>query len=113
MTETPAAIRPTTETARGTIVHQVGPDDVAVYRLFNRDGDLLYIGVSKDPVHRWSDEHRHRWWWPEVVAYEWVWHPSRAEARAVERAALEQGLAKCNVHGTPKHGSNWKRQVAS
>ncbi|MFD3609004.1 GIY-YIG nuclease family protein [Streptomyces atroolivaceus] len=87
------------------------PDDVAVYRLFNEAGDLLYIGVSKDPVHRWSSEHRHNWWWSEVTRYEWLWYPSRAEARVVEREVLAAGLAKYNVHGTPKHGPNWKEQV--
>ncbi|MFD4315042.1 GIY-YIG nuclease family protein [Streptomyces sp. NPDC058548] len=110
-TEAPATAPPTADEARGTIVPPASPDDVAIYRLFNRDSDLLYIGASKDPVYRWGSEHRHNWWWPEVVHYEWGWFPSRAEARAVEREVLASGVPKYNIHGTPKHGSNWKEKV--
>ncbi|MET7694900.1 GIY-YIG nuclease family protein [Streptomyces sp. NPDC005483] len=105
-----ATTTPATDAARGVIVHPSGPDDVAVYRLYDKDGDLLYVGMSKDPIHRWADEHRHRYWWPEVASYEWAWHGSRAEARRVERELLSTGLAKYNVHSTPKHGPNQHRQ---
>lgn len=113
MTTETTASRPPTSVARGSIVHRAALDDVAVYRLYDAAGSLLYIGASKDPVHRWSDEHRHAPWWSEVAAYEWTRHPSRAEARSVEQEALRAKPGKYNVHGTARHGENQRRQRAA
>lgn len=97
----------TTNTACGTIVHAAGPDDVALYRLYGSENELLYVGVSKAPLTRWND-HQLAFWWHEVTRFEWVWHPSREAARAEEKVILASGIAKYNIHGTPSHGANWK-----
>ncbi|WP_328427855.1 hypothetical protein [Streptomyces sp. NBC_00443] len=113
MTTETATTEPPPDTARGTIVHPTGPDDVAVYRLYDAAGALLYVGASKDPVHRWADEHRHTHWWSQVASFDWTWHPSRKAARAIERDLLAAGGGRYNVHGTPRHGPNQLRQRAA
>jgi len=60
----------------------------ALYRLFDADDRLLYVGIAFNPEARWN-EHRGKAWWPSVVRKSVEWHPTRlvaleAEARAIE-----------------------------
>ncbi|WP_413808168.1 GIY-YIG nuclease family protein [Streptomyces sp. OE57] len=84
-----------------------------MYRLYNSAGELLYIGISKDPLHRWAQGHRHTSWWREVASFTWDWYPTRQAARKVEQAALAADAALCNIHSTPRHGENQRAQRAA
>ncbi|MBZ6252189.1 GIY-YIG nuclease family protein [Streptomyces olivaceus] len=88
---------------RGKIIQRAQGDAVAVYRLFDAAGELLYVGMSKDPMHRW-EEHRANRWWPKVTAYDVTWHPSRALAREAERDAIVAGAPPYNTRCVPKAG---------
>jgi hypothetical protein len=65
----------------------------AVYRLYDADMRLLYVGESNNPPRRWREERRHFEWWPEVVEdsdhmiVKWCRAASAAEA---ERLAVVQ-----------------------
>lgn len=39
----------------------------ALYRFFNADGDLLYVGISLNPFTRWKQHRSEKPWWVEVV----------------------------------------------
>lgn len=74
--------------------------EAAVYRLYDRDGDLLYVGCTVRPVVRLRAHQRRQPWWGEVGGSEVMWFPSielasRAEAEAVrsERPVYNTGLA--------------------
>jgi predicted GIY-YIG superfamily endonuclease len=62
---------------------------VALYRFFDADGVLLYVGITSDIEQRWSRHANDRKsWWPHVAkkTVEWLdnrWEASQAEARAV------------------------------
>ena len=59
-----------------------------VYRLYDVGDRLLYIGITTDPQIRWQ-AHSGRSWWPEVARKEVRWFDKRAEAEAVETAAIK------------------------
>ncbi|MFJ6348634.1 DUF6907 domain-containing protein [Streptomyces sp. NPDC092046] len=64
----------------------------ALYRLYDADDRLLYIGITKNLEQRWTG-HRHSAtsskWWPDVVRKVIEWHPSQEAADAAETAAIE------------------------
>lgn len=59
-----------------------------VYRLYDADDRLLYVGCT---AHRMSriEQHESKAWWPEVAFVVVSHHPSRAAARRAEDDAIE------------------------
>lgn len=68
----------------------------ALYRFFDEDGALLYIGITVNPRVRWRD-HAGRTWWPDVATKTLEWHTNRADAEAAEREAIRVELPRYNV----------------
>ena len=68
--------------------------------MFNRDGDLLYIGISNDPVLRLS-QHANEKPWVKREVTKWeiepTSYPSFAAALAAERKAIEAEHPRYNV----------------
>jgi predicted GIY-YIG superfamily endonuclease len=60
----------------------------AVYRLYDTEGTLLYIGSAYDPKER-AKKHREKPWWPQVARREDEWHPSREAAYVAETEAIK------------------------
>jgi hypothetical protein len=60
----------------------------AIYRFFDVDGRLLYVGITGDVPARWGWHQRHSVWWPEHVRSEVSWCADRAEADVLETAAI-------------------------
>jgi len=63
-------------------------DGTAVYRLYDADGGLLYIGCSSHFPQRWYQHSKDKSWWPQVAVREITWYGSYEEAVTVERAAI-------------------------
>lgn len=61
----------------------------AVYRLYDSNGTLLYIGLGSDPKSRWQSHAKTKPWWPEVVEKTVEWHESFAEAAEAELDAIK------------------------
>lgn len=64
------------------------PRKTALYRFFDADGRLLYVGVTSNPKVRWHAHELYQHWWQEVHTKEIEWLPTRAEALAAERQAI-------------------------
>jgi predicted GIY-YIG superfamily endonuclease len=60
----------------------------ALYRLFDAEGVLLYVGISKEFGTRWHQHARSQPWWGEVHHQTIEWHESRADAEAAEETAI-------------------------
>ena len=60
----------------------------ALYRMFDRDGALLYIGISDRFGRRWSEHAAKQFWWPDVQRQTVDWYDSRSEAADAEAAAI-------------------------
>lgn len=69
-------------------IHPQGP--TALYRLYDVDGHLLYVGISNDPEARWRSHLYGIAQWPaRAVRRTDEWFASRAEAEAAEYAAIK------------------------
>lgn len=75
-------------------------EPAAVYRLWDAEGNLLYIGSAYDPDER-CKEHQKMPWWPEVARRTEEWHSNRGAAYTEELKAIAVGRSKYNAMGTP------------
>ena len=67
-----------------------------LYRIFNADGDLLYIGISFDALTRLA-QHRGKSWFPEHPKVVVQTFDTEAEAKAAERTAIKTEHPKHNI----------------
>ncbi|MFE5514481.1 hypothetical protein ACFQ9J_28500 [Streptomyces sp. NPDC056529] len=75
-------------------------EPAAVYRLWDAEGNLLYIGSAYEPDVRYR-EHQKKPWWPEVAQRTEEWHPNRGRAYVEEMKAIASEPSKYNEMGTP------------
>lgn len=69
-----------------------------VYRAFDGDGALLYVGCTQDPMYRlrhWTTELSE--WTFHVRAVSFEWFTTRSAARSVEAAAIRSERPAYNV----------------
>jgi hypothetical protein len=74
----------------------------AVYRLWDAEDNLLYIGSAYDPEQR-CKEHRKKSWWPEVARRTEEWFGHRGTAYREELKAIGVEKSKYNQMGTPSY----------
>jgi hypothetical protein len=67
----------------------------AVYRFFDADSRLLYVGITCNPKMRFRDHQRLSHWWPAQQSVTVDWKDTRGEALAEEAAAI---LAEDPLH---------------
>ena len=66
----------------------VESDPSYVYRMWDKNGVLLYIGKSNNQLNRWK-QHRKKPWFKQVTRFEYEPHPDEAAAYAAEREAIK------------------------
>ncbi|MFV5995399.1 GIY-YIG nuclease family protein [Streptomyces sp. NPDC056231] len=74
----------------------------AVYRLFAKDGTLLYVGSAYDPEER-ARAHQRKDWWPLVARRTDEWHDTREDADNAESRVIVEEDPAHNVAGTPRN----------
>lgn len=76
-----------------------------LYRFFDADGDLLYVGITCDPGSRFKQHRRGKSWWHEIARIELEQFSSRVELEQAEREAIPKENPKYNIKlrtgGTP------------
>lgn len=72
----------------------------ALYRLYDGDGDLLYVGITNMPNARWA-AHTLKPWWKQVARKEVAWFDNRAQAEQAETLAIRQECPRHNVAKSP------------
>lgn len=82
----------------------------AVYRWYDADDRLVYVGVSNNPAARADQHSREKPWWTQVARCEVAWFPSRPEALVAERAAIQTEMPTLNYVGTPRQSEAQRRQ---
>lgn len=71
----------------------------AVYRMFDPDGGLLYVGRTARAGR--FDEHAEKRWFPLVSVITLEWHPTFAAAVLAETKAIADEKPRYNIVGTP------------
>src|SRR5436190_14951554 len=75
------------------------PERTALYRLYDADDRLLYVGVSNDPPYRMAQHAKDKPWWPTVATQKLEWLDTREEAFDAEKLAIFTERPKYNhVH---------------
>lgn len=74
-----------------------------MYRFYDVDGTLLYVGICDEPMARWSKHASNKPWWSAVHRFRLVWLPSRKYAEKAERDAIvsEKPLHNRAMNGIP------------
>jgi excinuclease UvrABC nuclease subunit len=76
-----------------------------LYRLYDAEGTLLYVGISKSAMTRMKQHAKEKHWWLEVCRIE-IEHVlgGRSDAEIVERRAIETERPKYNVmYNSPRY----------
>jgi hypothetical protein len=85
-------------TKRKRLIRDEAPDLTHLYRHYDFDGKLLYVGVSNNVLGRW-DGHKHKATWADQVAVITVDHyPTREEAEDAEANAIITEKPRFNGH---------------
>ena len=71
-------------------------DAAALYRLYDAEGALLYIGVTDAPAERMVRHAKTQPWWHTVARKTMVWYPARADADEAETEAIQSEHPKYN-----------------
>ena len=94
----------TTQTeVTGLVPVRPGPGYTALYRFYDVESVLLYVGICDEPMARWSQHASNKPWWPSVHRFRLVWLPSRREAEKAEGQAIvgEKPLHNRAMNGIP------------
>lgn len=75
----------------------------AVYRCFSGAGDLLYVGIGRNPFQRFKKDHMHQSWFRLVDVIDLEWFPQRCQAKSAETVAIEVEQAAFNVSENKRH----------
>lgn len=86
--------------------HLKGP--TALYRLYDREGNLLYIGIAKNPEKRFDGHATNTPWWHLVARRVVMWLPTRDEALAAENKACTR--EKPLYDASDRWGGHWHGQ---
>lgn len=84
-------------TAEATEVEIGSELPTALYRLYDADGQLLYVGISADLRGRFSQHASTKPWWGEVGRKTVTWQESRAAALAAEAESIAAERPKYNI----------------
>lgn len=60
------------------------PGRTALYRLYDADDELLYVGITWNPESRWREHATRQPWWHKVARKTVEWHEDRPSAIAAE-----------------------------
>lgn len=74
-----------------------------LYRFYDQNGVLLYVGVTSVGPSRWADHEHHRSWWALVTRADAEHYPDRASAHAAEKVAIRSEQPPWNIsHKLPR-----------
>src|SRR3982750_4908323 len=76
---------------------QSAEERTALYRLFDADGALLYVGITNDPEVRWKAHSYKKPWWPKVSEKTVAWFDDRTAAATAGARAIRLEVPQWNI----------------
>jgi len=73
----------------------------AVYRLYDCENTLLYVGISGDYLYRWRQHSLCQPWWGEVERFDIEWLDTREDALLCEKYAMAVERPVHNLQSSP------------
>lgn len=90
---------------RGVVDGLAGVATTTLYRFYDRDGLLLYIGIAGNPARRFKQHNDDKLWWSTVATSTMEHYPTRAAALKAEKLAIEAEVPLHNwVHNAAQRG---------
>jgi excisionase family DNA binding protein len=80
-------------------MHPRASDPTCLYRHFDADGALLYVGVSLSAIARLCQHRAESGWFGRITTVTLQWFPNRSQALAAETAAIRSEHPLHNVMG--------------
>lgn len=74
----------------------------AVYRHFNRDGELLYVGVSLNAISRLDQHAKGSHWSRDIASVTIEWFDSTTDALKAEQKAIDDERPMHNIRGAKR-----------
>ena len=68
-----------------------------LYRMFNDDGELLYVGITSRRWQRWREHEKSQPWIQEATVFRWQGFYSRTAVERAERDSIREEKPKYNV----------------
>lgn len=69
-----------------------------VYRIFDKEGRLIYVGASANPEARLLAHKHTSWWYPQVGRIKIKVYRTRTEATDAEKLAIRSEFPRWNVN---------------
>ncbi len=79
-----------------------------LYRFFNSDHRLLYVGITDHGPKRWDAHAREKRWWGDVATITLERHPIRLQAETAEATAI---AAEQPLHNKPSGPIRGRKQT--
>ncbi len=70
-----------------------------LYRVYDTNKDLLYVGISGNPARRLEEHQAHKTWWHDATIVLLCHYPTRVAAAEAEQAAIRSENPVYNVAG--------------
>lgn len=76
------------------------PDHV-LYRMFNHNNILVYVGITNTPRGRIGNHRDGKWWWPNIATITMQRFGTREELEKAERDEIRKYEPRYNIQGNP------------
>jgi predicted GIY-YIG superfamily endonuclease len=83
-------------------------EKTALYRFYDRDNNLLYVGISKDWLFRLETHKKDKSWIQEVANVKIAWYTTRINAELAERSAIRWESPKYNKQSVILNSHAWE-----
>lgn len=87
-------------------------EKTTLYRYFDSQGQLLYVGITRDNSKRQSQHNRDSFWFGEVASAKFEWFESRTQAHAAEKKAIQSEKPLYNKQHVYKSGDSFDMSEA-
>ena len=78
------------------------PEWTGVYRLYDKDEVLLYVGMTNASVDRYLEHRETKEWWPDVTDHSIEWYMTREEADEREVYTIKDEWPVYNIAHQPR-----------